>query len=204
MAFFSNIRGQIEQWPFGQKIALAAAGVILPVVILSYLLLYPRWQEIRSLREDIDREKAKLEQIRQTRARIAQFKQELADLESRFERIKVMLPDSKEIPGLLRTISQLGLQQGLEFLLFKPEKELPREFVAEIPVTLHLKGTYHQVGIFFDRLRRLPRIINIKQLEIGSFEEKTGKITSQCQLITFRVLPIQPPTGDKRAVEKKK
>jgi type IV pilus assembly protein PilO len=204
MAFLDNIADQLEQWPFGQKVLLAAAGVILPVLILAYLLVFPRWQELKTLGEDVEREREKLVQIRQTRGQISKFKQELADMEIRFERIKIMLPDSKEIPGLLRIVSQLGLQQGLEFLLFKPEKEIPREFVAEIPVTLHLKGTYHQIGVFFDRLRRLPRIINIKGLEMGGFEEKTGKVTGRCQLITFRVLPLETPGGEKPAGGKKK
>ena len=115
-----------------------------------------------------------------------------------------MLPEAKEIPHLLKNISNMGQQQGLEFLLFKPEKENPKEFVAEIPITLHLKGSYHQIGIFFDYIRRLPRIVNIKQLELGGFDEKTAKITARCQLVTFRVLPLPPPssTPTPKAVKK--
>jgi len=94
---------------------------------------------------------------------------------------------------LLKNVANLGQQQGLEFLRFKPEKENPKEYIAEIPLTVHLKGPYHQIGVFFDRIRRLPRIINIKQLELGAFEEKTAQITARCQLVTFRVLPPPPP-----------
>ena len=115
-----------------------------------------------------------------------------------------MLPEAKEIPLLLKTVSNLGQQQGLEFLLFKPEKENPREFVAEIPITIHIKGTYHEIGIFFDRLRRLPRIINVKQLELGAFEEKTGRINARCQITTFRVLPLPPPSPTPAAKAEKK
>ena len=134
-------------------------------------------------------------QIIQTRAQITQFKQELAEMDVRYKQIQIMLPEAKEIPHLLKNISNLGQQQGLEFLLFKPEKENPKEFVAEIPITLHLKGSYHQIGIFFDHIRRLPRIVNIKQLELGGFEDKTAKITTRCQLVTFRVLPLPPPSS---------
>lgn len=204
MAPLSSFIEQMEQRPFGQKLLLTATGVVLLGLILAYVLLYPRWKEIGVVREDIEEERTKLTQVRLAQARIAQFKKELVDLDARSERIKLMLPDSKEIPGLLKTVSHLGLQQGLEFLLFKPEKEIPREYVAEIPVTLHLKGTYHQVGVFFDRVRMLPRIINIKQLELGGYEEKSGKITGRCQLITFRVLPFQPPSEAKPVGGKKK
>ena len=204
MAPFSSITDRLNQLPLSQKILLAAGGLILLGAMLGYFLLAPLWNESKVLREDIDREKVKLDQIIRTRAQITQFKQELAEIEVKYKQIFIMLPEAKEIPHLLKNISNLGQQQGLEFLLFKPEKENPKEFVAEIPITLHLKGSYHQIGIFFDYIRRLPRIVNIKQLELGGFDEKTAKITARCQLVTFRVLPLPPPssTPTPKAVKK--
>ncbi|MGA3085410.1 MAG: type 4a pilus biogenesis protein PilO [Thermodesulfobacteriota bacterium] len=164
-------------------------------VVLGFFLLMPLWEESKNLREHINREKMKLAQIIRTQAQITQFKQELAEMDVRYRQILVMLPEAKEIPHLLKNVANLGQQQGLEFLLFKPEKENPQEFIAEIPLTVHLKGPFHQIGVFFDRIRRLPRIINIKQLELGAFEEKTAQITARCQLVTFRVLPPPPPAS---------
>jgi type IV pilus assembly protein PilO len=204
MAPFSSITDRLNQLPLSQKILLAAGGMILLGALLGYFLLAPLWNESKVLREDIDREKVKLDQIIRTRAQITQFKQELAEIEVKYKQIFIMLPEAKEIPHLLKNISNLGQQQGLEFLLFKPEKENPKEFVAEIPITLHLKGSYHQIGIFFDSIRRLPRIVNIKQLELGGFDEKTAKMTARCQLVTFRVLPLlaPSPTPTPKAVKK--
>lgn len=204
MAPFSSITDRLTQLPLSQKILLAVGGLILLGTVLGYFLLMPRWKESKALQEDIDREKVKLAQIIRTRAQITQFKQELAEMDVRYKQIMIMLPEAKEIPHLLKNISNLGQQQGLEFLLFKPEKENPKEFVAEIPLTLHLKGSYHQIGIFFDHIRRLPRIVNIKQLELGGFEDKTAKISARCQLVTFRVLPLPPPssTPKPKAVKK--
>jgi type IV pilus assembly protein PilO len=195
MAPFSSITDRLNQLPLSQKILLSAGGIILLGAMLGYFLLTPLWNELKVLHEDIDREKAKLDQIIQTRAQIGQFKQELAEIEVKYKQISIMLPEAKEIPHLLKNISNLGQQQGLEFLLFKPEKENPKEFVAEIPITLNLKGSYHQIGIFFDYIRRLPRIVNIKQLELGGFDEKTAKMNARCQLVTFRVLPLPPPSS---------
>jgi type IV pilus assembly protein PilO len=194
MAPFSSITDRLSQWPLYQKILLALAGLVVLGALLGNFLLMPRWKESKALQEDIDREKVKLAQITRTRAQIIQFKQELAEIDNRYRQIIIMLPEAKEIPHLLKNISNMGLQQGLEFLLFKPEKENPKEFVAEIPITLHLKGSYHQTGIFFDYIRRLPRIVNIKQLELGGFEEKNAKISTRCQLVTYRVLPLPTPS----------
>ena len=195
MAPFSSITDRLSQWTLPQKILLALAGLVVAGGLLGNFLLMPLWKESKALQADIGREKIKLAQIVQTRAKIIQFKQEIDEIDSRYRQISIMLPEAKEIPHLLKNISNMGQQQGLEFLLFKPEKENPKEFVAEIPITLHLKGSYHQTGIFFDQIRRLPRIVNIKQLELGGFEEKNSKISIRCRLVTFRVLPLPPPSS---------
>jgi type IV pilus assembly protein PilO len=201
----SDITDRWAQLTLAQKVAVQILGLVILAAALGFLGLKPLWDKTRAIREDIDREKIKLAQIIRTQTQITQFKLQLAEMDVRYKQILDMLPESKEIPGLLETISNLGQQQGLEFLLFKPEKEIPKDFVSEIPITLHFKGNYHEIGVFFDRLRRIPRIINVKQLELGTFDEKTSRIMARCQLVTFRVLQLPPPSpapGPK--VEKKK
>jgi type IV pilus assembly protein PilO len=201
----SDITERWAQLTFAKKVAVQILGLVVLATALGLWGLKPLWDKSRVLREDIDREKIKLAQIIRTQTQITQFKLQLAEMDVRYKQILDMLPEFQEIPGLLENISNLGQQQGLEFLLFKPEKEIPKDFVAEIPITLHLKGNYHEIGVFFDRLRRLPRIINVRQLELGTFDEKTNRIVARCQLVTFRVLQLHPPSpapGPK--VEKKK
>ena len=68
-----------------------------------------------------------------------------------------------------------------------------------MPVGVHLKGQYHQMGIFFDQIRRLPRLINVRNLEMGAYDEKSSQVTARCQLVTYKLLsapaetPAQPP-----------
>jgi type IV pilus assembly protein PilO len=205
MNAFSEITDRWDQLSLGQKVLLQVIGMVILLAVLGFFLLSPLWQESKALQGDIDREKIKLAQIIRTQDQIAQFKRDLTEMDTRYKRIQAMLPEAKEIPTLLKTVTDLGQQQGLDFLLFKPEKEIPRDYVSEIPVTLNFKGHYHEIGVFFDRLRRLPRMINVKQLEMGSFEEKTGRIMVRCQLVTFRVLPLSPPSPTPSPkVEKKK
>lgn len=202
---FSDIADRWTQLTFAQKVLMQVLGMVLLGAVLGFWGIKPLWDESKVLQGDIDREKVKLAQIIRTRAQITQFRQELAEMDVRYKQILTMLPEAREIPILLETISNLGQQEELEFLLFKPEKEIPKDFVAEVPITLHLKGHYHEIGVFFDRLRRLPRIINVKQLELGTFDEKTGRVVARCQLVTFRVLPSPPPSSTPvPKVEKKK
>ncbi len=201
---FSPLIDRLKQLSLSQKILLAGLGLILGGAALTFFLFLPLWEKSNLLQEDIDREKIKLAQIVRTRAQIVRFKRELAEMDVRYQQILTMLPETKEIPHLLRYVADLGQKQGLEFLLFKPEKENAQEYLAEIPITLNLRGNYHQIGVFFDGIRRLPRIINVKQLELGAFEVKTGQITARCQLVTFRVQPPPPPTAKPKPKDEKK
>ncbi|MBA4394430.1 MAG: hypothetical protein C0407_12835 [Desulfobacca sp.] len=201
---FTFLSDRLAQLNLTQKIGLAIGGILLLVAGLGFSLFLPLWEESTVLKEDIDQEKMKLAQIVHTRTQIVQFKQELAQMDVQYKQIQTMLPEGKEIPHLLKYVADLGQKQGLEFLLFKPEKEIPQEYVAEIPITLHLKGYYHQIGVFFDGIRRLPRIINVRQLEFGAFEEKSGQITARCKLVTFRILPPAPPTEKPKPKDEKK
>jgi type IV pilus assembly protein PilO len=100
------------------------------------------------------------------------------------------LPTSKEIPSLLANISNLGKEAGLEFLLFRPVPEVTREFYAEIPVEIKVKGTYNDVAIFFDKVGKMPRIVNIAGVTMEGAKETFGKweITTSCTATTFKFI----------------
>jgi type IV pilus assembly protein PilO len=196
------IAERLEQLTFKQKAGLAGAGLILMAAAAVFFLFLPRWETASLLKKDIEQEKGKLQEIQGTQARIARFKEELAEMEIQYKQLESMLPESSEMPHLLKTVSDLGQEQGLEFLLFKPGKETPKDMVVEIPVDLNFRGTFHQVEVFFERLRRYPRILNIRQIDVGSWEEKTGRINVRCQLLTFRMQPYTPPPPEAVKAEK--
>jgi type IV pilus assembly protein PilO len=201
---FPFIVDRLTELNLKQKILIAILGILLLGLALGFFVFRPLWEQTTILKEDIDREKMKLVQISRTQAQIDRFKQELAEMDIQAKQIQIMLPEAKEIPHLLKYVADLGQKQGLEFLLFKPEKENFQEYVAEIPITLQLKGYYHQIGVFFDGIRRLPRIINVKHLEFGAFDEKTGQIMARCQLVTFRILPPPTPAENPKPKNEKK
>jgi type IV pilus assembly protein PilO len=199
MDFWENLKERFFLLPRPQKIVLGILPAAIVVLLLVYWLIAPLWQERLLLQQDIARERLRLDQIKRARAQIEQFQKEMAEIDLRFRKALAMLPEAKEIPPLLKNVSELAHQQNLEFALFKPEKETSKEFVAEVPIAIQVKGSYHQLALFFDQVRRLPRIINARQLELGSFEEKTGQIAARCQLVTYRFLPIpQPPPREEK------
>ncbi len=100
------------------------------------------------------------------------------------------LPNEREIPELLRRISSIGKKIGLEFLLFQPLPEAPREFYADVPVKLKIEGSFHEVATFFDRIGKLNRIVNVRDISMSSPFERSGKIilTTDGTAVTYRFL----------------
>jgi type IV pilus assembly protein PilO len=115
---------------------------------------------------------------------------QLAALDGALKVAMRLLPETREIPELLTQISQLGLNAGLEFRLFKPEPEKRADFYAEVPVSLAILGKFHDVARFFDHLSKLSRIVNVTDIKItvpkGS--EAELKLSTNCLLTTFRFL----------------
>ncbi len=100
------------------------------------------------------------------------------------------LPNEREIPELLRRISSIGKKIGLEFALFQPMPEVRQEFYADVPVKLKVEGSYHEVATFFDRVGKLNRIVNIKNIKLDNPIERSGKIvlTISGTAVTYRFL----------------
>jgi type IV pilus assembly protein PilO len=157
--------------------------------------------------DSLDTLRTEVDEIRQSVQKHQAIAARRSDLEARLkslnETLKVaitLLPESREIPELLTQISQLGLNAGLEFRLFKPEPEKQADFYAEVPVSLSILGRFHELGTFFDHLSRLSRIVNVTDIKITPTKgkEDASALSTNCLLTTFRFLE-PPETDGKRA-----
>ncbi|MEE9610799.1 MAG: type 4a pilus biogenesis protein PilO, partial [Desulfatiglandales bacterium] len=97
-----------------------------------------------------------------------------------------LLPNKKEIPRLLRSVTQLGSDSQLEFRLFSPQKERAQDFIMEIPVSIEVSGTYHNVAAFFDRVGRMERIVNILNVSMKPVKARSTTLITQCDAVTYR------------------
>ena len=146
--------------------------------------------EVQELRQSVQKHQA-------IAARQDELKGRLAALDQALKVALTLLPETREIPDLLTQISQLGLNAGLEFRLFKPEAEKPADFYAEVPVTLTILGRFHDIAKFFDHLSKLPRIVNVTDIKIAlSKSPEDGLLlTANCLVTTFRFLEPQETDG---------
>jgi type IV pilus assembly protein PilO len=157
---------QIIKLPNSQKIAIL--GVTLAAMIGAYIfyIFMPQQDTINANRETILKLQSQYNEQQNILSNLPRFKQELKVMQAEFEESLKMLPNAREIPSLLTNISTLAQESGLEINLFQPKNEVPMDFYAQIPVEMRVTGKYHQIGVFFDKVSQLPRIINITDFSL--------------------------------------
>ncbi len=173
-----------------QKLALILGAPLLILVLYYVFLAGPRVVETARLRQRVaEMEEDRIRKQAQTADRDKAAAQ-LRDVEQALARAMTQLPDRKEIPDLLSSISLLGRDSGLDILVFRQRPEAYREFYAEVPVEMEVRGTYHQVAAFLDEVGRLDRIVNVSNIEVTSPEIEGGdlQLKARSRVTTFRFL----------------
>lgn len=159
---FSNI----ANWP------LAARAFVIVLIAVAVLGL-GYWFDIKDQRlrlEQAETQERELKATFETKARKAAsleaYEQQLEEMRQSFGAMLRQLPNKTEVADLLVDISQTGLASGLEFDLFKPQAETPRDFYAELPISIKVRGTYHEFGAFVSGVAALPRIVTVHDVAI--------------------------------------
>ncbi|MFQ5993524.1 MAG: type 4a pilus biogenesis protein PilO [Acidiferrobacterales bacterium] len=193
----------IGAWPLPIKIG----GIVLIGILI---LAAGFWFIVRGELEDLagaqDKE-GRLKETYQSKVALAinlpAYKQQMEEMRQTFGSLLRQLPDTTEVPDLLIDITQAGLGRGLEFVLFKPQKERPKEFYAELPISIKIKGGYHELANFVSDVAALPRIVTFGDIAINS-EKKDGKLLMSAQAKTYRYLDDEEIAKLAAAKKKKK
>ena len=163
-----------------------------------YFLEIPVQARLATQQTELDSVRARIEKGLATARQLPEFRKEVSDLESRLEALRPILPEEKDAADLLRRVHTLAVQSNLTIRGFKPQAITTRELHAEWPIALELEGTYHNLGLFLDRVSKFPRIINVGALSIQGRSEKessvAGTIGVTCTATTFVL--IEPPPAD--------
>jgi len=152
-----------------------------------YALDYmPKTEEIFIVQENVDRLDQQLRTVKIRARSLKKFRDEYAKVRKKFQEALKLLPDKREIPDLLKDISQQGVDAKLEFRLFNPQPEKPKDFYMEIPVSMEVRGEYGNVLDFFDRVGRMDRIVNILNISMKPDKPLSTQLLTRCTAITYR------------------
>ena len=188
---------KIEQLSKVQRILIFSGVFIAIIAIFIFLLYKPKLAKISNLNNQLKTLEQKLVVAKKNAADLKEFQKKMQEAEVQFKTAMRALPEKEEIPSLLTSISRSGQDVGLEFLLFEPKSEIRKEFYAEIPVAMQVRGGYHDLAIFFDKVARLSRIVNIKNIEMGRAKDSMDLNTS-CTAVTYKFVEPAPPKKDNK------
>lgn len=178
--------------PRPQKIAGGIVGLVI-VAALGYFIVSPKSAERDVLRQRNVVLQAEVAKARVEEAGLRTFRAQADTLRKRLDLAKGRLPSEREIPGLYRQISELALQAGLAVALFAPKPGEDKDTVTEIPIAVSAEGTYHQLGGFFSRIGRIPRIVNLGDFRLAGVERPTGTLRADLTLATYLFRPEGSP-----------
>jgi type IV pilus assembly protein PilO len=189
----------IEKLSKIQRIALCSGLFVLVAGGFGWLSIYPKFSDIQRLKTEVEDLERKLTIAKRKAGQRERYRKMLENAKVDFNIARKALPEKKEIPSLLTGISRAGKTAGLEFYLFDPRSEKERDFYAEIPVDIKVKGSYHNVAGFFDKVSRLFRVVNITDIVITKGKQ-SDMLDTSCKAITYRFL--EKAAGEKPKAKK--
>lgn len=199
MAIKTGLEG--KPWYFG-----AGAGLVIGLIIFGL----GWWQYLSPMKEELARGEAtlaelqtKIQEGRAAKQELPKFREEVRQLELELDKLLRILPARRNTPDLLRRIRSLAEQGDFALKRFTPQELQDQEFFSEWPIELAVEGTYHNLALFFDRISRFSRIINIEGLNIGAIPSEKGPhtISASFRAKTFVYKEPDPETEAAEASE---
>ncbi|RNC69859.1 MAG: pilus assembly protein PilO [Desulfuromonadales bacterium] len=186
--------------PNKQKLAILIAIVLIEGAALYWGLFLPRQKELKDLRGRLEGLQNEVQEKQRIASNLPKLKQEYQQLKKDLELALTELPNQKEIPTLLTSITSVGKGAGNDFLLFRPKAETPKDFYAEVPVDISVSGTFYSVANFFTAVGNLPRIVNITDVSFADIKTPGGKtsVRVNCLATTFRFVEKKETKDDKK------
>jgi type IV pilus assembly protein PilO len=175
-------------------------GVFLAVAVAALGGFY--WYYVQGAQDTIATQQKKLDgmlaeaaKANATARQLKGFQSQVAELSARLDNLRAVLPEEKDVGDLLRRLQTLATQSNLTIRGFKPAPIVQKQTHAEWPIQLELDGTYHNLGLFFDRVSKFPRIINVATVRIKAKDKPQpgSTITASCTATTYVLVEAPAP-----------
>ncbi len=191
---------KVFKLPTKQKVALLALILISLGVVFYFVMFKPKYEEYKGLQAKLSELKNQIQENKKIADNLPKLKKEFDQLKGQLEAALTELPNQKEIPSLLTSITNVGKGTGLDFLLFKPKPEVPKDFYSEVPVDISVAGSFHSVANFFVAVGNLPRIVNINNVSVSDIRDVGGRTLMKvnCLATTFRFLEKKETKDEKK------
>jgi len=194
-----NVKAGYFKLPEYQKILVSFSFVLIIAGLYVYLLYMPLLESLDGLEKKLSDLQTKVSQVRAVANELPKFEEEHEKVKERLAKALTQLPGSDEIPKLLKDMETLGNSAGVEFVSISLKKEHRKSFYAEVPIALNMVGLYHDIAVFFDKLSKLPRIVNVSKIAIAKPKMIEGRLilSLNCIATTYKFVEKKAEKGKK-------
>jgi type IV pilus assembly protein PilO len=205
-ATLAQIGSKLEALPPLQKNLLLVIPPILIIALIVYFLVMPAMEEATTLEGEIGKQMGEIGVLQKNSASLTVLRAENKQLIDKLMDLQRQLPEEKEVSGLLKQVSELGVKSGLQVISWRPGAKSIHSSneVYVIPVDVEMRGSYHQFGQFFSNITALSRIVNISNITMRLGEQKTFPrgmtgLNVNLAAITYSLIPEK----EKKELQKK-
>ncbi len=191
---------KVEKIPSLYKAIIVLVIALLLLTAFIYFLAKPQWEAREELQREYTKLNNELNNLKQISNNLERHKKEYAQMQLQLEDVLKQLPETKDIPNLLRNITSVSEETRLKLNFFEPKDIKQKDFYSELPFDIKFSGPFHSVAAFFDDVRRLDRLVNISGYSLVS--KGVGKnvvLEGSCNATAYVYLKEKPAVQKKGA-----
>jgi type IV pilus assembly protein PilO len=192
--------------PTKRKLLLVLSPLII-IVLFAVLFIMPAFEERGRLSAEVEKQNNEFKTAEKSAAKLLTLIAENERLRGKLFDLQMQLPEEREVSGLLKQVSELGIKSGLQIVSWKPKEKIvhPSKEVYEIPVEVEMRGNYHRFGQFFSNITKLSRIVNISNINIktGEQKQKTATLNVSFTAMTYSFIPEKERKEIEKAAKEK-
>lgn len=192
-----------SRWPVVPKVSALTAVFLLVFGLLWYLWLDGLSVELTAdQQKEVELKAVYVDKLSQA-INLDALKKQLEEVRQYVTQLEKQLPSKAEMDALLSDINQAGLGRSLQFELFRPGQVVVKEYYAELPISVKITGTYHDVGLFASDIAHLSRIVTLNDVQLTPFKDRQNQLVLEGVAKTFRYLDLDEVETQRKAKEKK-
>ena len=193
----------MKNWPWYGHVLLA----VFVFALAFFFYFKPQNTKLSALKAERIKVEGEVQNLKQKKRELDKIEADIADMTAKLKTLEVNIPQRKETADILRQIQTLAYDSRLDVLRFAPGNEINKEFYAEYPIPIQVSGSYHNLGLFFDRLSKLQRVFTVENFAIKALARQTDlnsiSATWTAKTYFFAETPVAPAPAKKQARPKK-
>lgn len=178
---------KLADLPFRTQVLLAALLLSITGYVFYTYFIAPKREQANLVNSRIENLLNEVQKGQIVEARLPQFRQEIARQREYLDNLRHILPEEKETADIVRRVQQLAVESNLKIKSFTPQDTAEHDFYQDWPILIAVEGSYNNLGVFFDKVSRFTRIINVENISIKGLDDPTGRntLSATCTATTF-------------------